>query len=278
MATHITISAESRSYTMVLSTTDIMLAGTFADAQYYIAFAQCMYEENVVARQSLLDATRSLLEAVRQQWAVLPYRYSSEVRIMGRDDLVSKGGGGCSGFHINGRIHSLWSRAGECYLEEMEVGPDGRGGIVRRIDIRDRKQVDTDDWGPIKLSRRKLKTALPEQLQVLISFLGEIPDAQVQTRRSEGQASVMDLVRRTAEGDESAEEEFFNRGDAARQELLAKLTDRKTRKYCGTMAWILLTVLPSPESRAAVEELAERETDPQQKAEYVLLLASTPSR
>jgi hypothetical protein len=225
----------------------------------------------------VLDVARSSLEEIRRQWGVLPYRYGFESRIGGREDLRSGGSGGASGFRIEGRIHSIKAGLGLCYLEEMEWSPGERGRVVRRIDVRDRTRVETDDWGSIKITRRKLQLTLPEQLAGLIAFLIGIPDAaEVRVLRTDGTTSVMELVRMAAEdADEGAEEELFERGEVAKRELIAKLRDRKARRYHGTIAWVLLTVFPSAESREAVGRAAEREEDPARKKELLGLLAVT---
>lgn len=226
-------------------------------------------ETETVARQELLDAARTLLHDVQQQWEVLPFQYSFRTRYGSSS--------GASGFHIDGIEYSINSRPGRCYMEERAKGSDGLYHVVRTTDVRDKKQIDTDDWGPIKISRRKLDMRLPGELEALIRFLSEIPDEEVQVRTmEEGEWSVMDLVREAAEGSEGAEEELFNRGDSAKQELIALLSDSKARKHIGTIAWILLTVLPSAESRTAVEQAAEREKDPRRKKSLLTLLVSTP--
>ena len=273
MATQVTVRGASARHVVLLNSADTKIAGAFPASQFYMTIGRCHRQRHAFPKHDLLEAARSLLRDVQQQWAVLPYRYSLKLRVGGRDDLRSSGSG-ASGFHINGRVHAIWSGAGRCYLDEMQVGPDGRGKVVRKVDVRHQKRVDTDDWGPIEISRRKLELTLPRQLQDLIAFLSDIPDADVQVLSTDGPVSVMDLVRLASEDDEGAEEELFNMGDTARRELLKRIADGKTRKYHGTIAWILQTVFPSPQSREAVERLVERERDPERKKTYLAMLAS----
>lgn len=273
MARQLTVRAAQGTHTTNLTASDWKVSSAFPKDRFYTIAGGCYLESEMVARQELLDAARTLLRDVQQQWEVLPFQYSFRTRDGGRGGSSSS----TSGFHINGIALTICSRPGQCYLEERAKGPDGMFHVVRTTDVRDKKQIDTDDWGPIKIFRRKLEMRLPEELESLIGFLSEIPDEEVQVRTTEeGEWSVMDLVREAAEGSEGAEEELFNRGESAKQELITLLTDAKARKHIHTIAWILLTVLPSPDSRTAVEQAAEREKDPKRKKSLLTLIVSTP--
>jgi hypothetical protein len=275
VATHFTIGAAGGRHAFVLTSTDETVMDLFDDSPLFAAVGRARVGARAFGRAELLAAARALLADVRAQWELLPYRYATEVRMMGREDLKSSGSGGVHGFRIGGRIHSIDGGPGRCVLSEWDDGPGGRGVVVATRDVRREKRVETDDWGPIKISRRKIDVRLPLSLEALVAFLDGRADEAVRGRTTDGGASVTELVRRAAEGDESAEEALFERGDAARAELLKKATDPKARRHHGTIAWLLLTVLPSPESRAAVEAMADREADEGRRRELLVLLAST---
>jgi hypothetical protein len=220
---------------------------------------------------------------MEDDWAVLPYRYTFECAIGGDPRLKTSGGGGASGFKINGRFCGIRAGVGLCYVSEnsytSKAGPTEREHVGERvsIDARMLKTVETEDWGPIKVRRRRIPSNLPEQFRRLIVFLEALPPGLVRVSTVEGRRTVMQLVRMAAEGDESAEEELFKRGTPARDELIAKAANRLTReKDLVTIAWLLMTALPSPESRACVERMLKAETDPQRAAVIAASLAAGP--
>jgi hypothetical protein len=276
MPDRVAIKAASGPHQLSLAASDWHVAGAFHNNEFYrsICFARTGPVE--VERETLISHVKELLGRIRADWSVLPYHYTFECRISGRDDLLTRGGGGASGFRIDGEIHSIQGGACQCYLEHLRVGPDGKGHVVARIDVRDRATVETDDWGPIRIFRRKLKTTIPEQLEGLLSFLRGAQDGTIRIQLGEGTRSVRELVRLAAEGDEGAEEELFERGATAQAELLDMLSSGKPRNRQGTAAWLLMTIFPSAESRVAVERAAERETDERRRKELLIVLGAVP--
>ncbi len=236
------------------------------------AYAQEQYYE----RTALLQAATEFDDALGQQRDLLPYHYSYQI---GDGKTFGRGSGGASGFHINGKVHSIRAGAGTCYLQEIGVGSDGRGSVVNTIDIRDQKCVETDDYGPIKIYRRKLKLTLFETMPLLVSFLRNSKNESFRVLTIEGKPSLMDLVRLVAEGggaDDWAGEQLSGMGQDGKAGLIAKLGDPRARKYYAVIAHILLTAFPSRESRQAVEQLLEHDQDQERKARYLALLAAVP--
>src|SRR5438046_4594568 len=175
---------------------------------------------------------------------------------------MSRGSGGFSGFRINVEVHSIHAGAGFCYITEMRL-EENRVTKMDHRDVRDQKVIQTDSDGPIRIFRSKLKVAVMEQLQATTEFLERVLEARVCVQLTEGPRTTLQLIRAiTEEDDEGAKEELFNRGQSAKQELLAMLSAKRTWKHYGTIAYLLLMLFPSPESRAAVEQVAEKETDP----------------
>jgi hypothetical protein len=64
-------------------------------------------------------------------------------------------------------------------------------------------------------------------------------------------------------------------GEQGKAGLLAKLGDPRAKKHYDTIAQLLLTLFPSPESRQAVEQLIDREPDEDRKRLYVVWLTTT---
>ena len=139
--------------------------------------------ECIYSRTELLEAAVVFRDAIEQQRDFLGYRYLIESILPGQEVPV-RGNGGAGGFRIEGRFHSIWGGAGTCYLKEYAVEPDGTVREVRTIDVRDRQQVETDDWGPIRIYRRKLKITLFDTVPSLVSFLENSPDRRLKVTTS----------------------------------------------------------------------------------------------
>jgi hypothetical protein len=233
-------------------------------------------QKQTYTRSDLLQAAMQFKDALEPQCHLLPYHYSYQI---GDGEMFGRGSGGCSGFHVNGKIHSIQGGAGVCYLEECSVGLDGGARVSNVIDIRGKKRIETDDFGPIKIYRRKLTITLSDTLPLLVSFLRGSNNEAFRVETTEGNPSLMDLVRLAAEGngaDDWAEEQLYAMGQDGRAALIAKFGDPRAKKHYATIARLLLTVFPSPQSRQAVEERLEKERDEGRKAGYLMWLACTP--
>lgn len=275
MSTQVIVHSTAALQVLDLSSVDLDIMAAFAEHPFLDPIWRADRTPLRVARGPWLDSARSFRELIARQWTLLPYRYSFDARIPGLDMPPVRSSSSISGFRIDGAHCWLAAGVGQCVLKKMDVVANGQGSVADAIDVRGSKQIQTDDWGTIRIYRRRLKSHLPEQLRNLIRFLEGISGVEVTVSEREGTASMVELLRRAAKGDESAEEEIFNRGDAAKQEMIQKLDDRKATKHHGTIAWLLLTLFPSTESRTAVEHLVERERDPERKTSFLGLLAAT---
>ena len=118
------------------------------------------------------------LDLVEEDLTLLSYRYgfrieSPEARM--RDGIEMMGGsGGMSGIRMNGDSFHYTIRANiaECRLDRLGVDGQGRGVVVETTDIRSLKRLETDSLGPVVISRRKLKTSLPDTLRGVARFRG----------------------------------------------------------------------------------------------------------
>jgi hypothetical protein len=263
-------------HVMRITSTDWKVAGrlTVSGLKFFPMVSLPSGEVAVHPRKELLISAKAFLEAFKRNQKLLQYYYTFEITPpgMGRRRPSS---GSVSGFKINGKYCCIYSGMGECYITEYEVGPDGKGEVVKTVDVRDRKRIKTDDWGYIKIFRRKKKLTWPEVLPPLIEFLKEILDKEICVRVVWRKPSIMDLVRAYERGfgeDDWAEEELEKRGDEAKTALLEILKDPRMSKHYGSIAMLLLTCFPSPESKKAVEQLIEKETDEYAKTIYASLL------
>jgi hypothetical protein len=283
MAARVTFRGSSTKHVLRVSGSDLRIAGAACSnahsaGDFLRMVGRSYADEHSFARQELLVAAIALWNELKRQSKLLPYRYSFEIRVMGREDLKSRGSGGASGFLIDGKIHSIYGGVGECYLEELERNEIGGTRLVRRIDVRSRTEIQTDNDGPIKIFRKKLKFGLPEQLPALNEYLESCSDETIRVLYTEGEPKLRDLIEEASEGGGAADaaiEQIFELGDAAKHELIASLSNDKDRKLHPTIAWILLTAFPSVESRSAVEFVVDRERDERRKNELVVLLGAT---
>jgi hypothetical protein len=231
-------------------------------------------------RAKILAAASSLLDAMATDVELFGFRYQATGHIRGVAEMPFCGTGRVTGFHVNGRVCSIGGGIGECTLEEMAIGEDGHGRIVHTEDVRHLKELHTDDWGVIKIRRKKVAVNADAILRSMIDFMNNLPDENVRMVLVDRDYTVMDLVRMVQEHPEAkdgAEKQLFNRGTAASAELKSMLTDKKKEKYYGTVAWLLLTVFRSAEAEQAVRALRESMKDTNLRAHLGLLLGADAS-
>ena len=113
-------------------------------------------------RTIFLSRMEALLGGLENQRDVLTYSY--RYAFSGRPD--SGGGGSTSGFRVRDLFGLVSVRpSGYCDLTLSESGPAGRGRVIEILDMRRRTELETDDWGVLKVSRRAAEvgwfTSLP---------------------------------------------------------------------------------------------------------------------
>jgi len=282
MAIRVLFLGKSQKYVMKITNTDWIVAGvlTVSGLKFFPMVTLESNEEAIYPRDELLTEANAFLKAFGRDQKFLQYHYSFEIAPPGGLPK-SRGSGSVSGFKINDKYFCIVAGMGECYLLELGSKSNKINDVSRRVDVRDRKCIETDDWGVIKIFRRKKKVTWPEVLPPLIEFLRNLPDSEVHVRVEENQPSIMDLVRAYERGfgeDDWAEEELEKRGNEAKTVLLEKLKDPGMTKYYESIAMLLLTCFPSFESRKAVEQLIEQETNERAKTVYMALLQATAQR
>src|SRR5258708_2573086 len=70
--------------------------------------------EQRYARVTLLQAATEFRDAIERDRLLLPFRYSFQ---FDTSEIFGGGSrsGGASGFHMGGKVHSIWSGNGVCY-------------------------------------------------------------------------------------------------------------------------------------------------------------------
>ncbi|MBI1372672.1 MAG: hypothetical protein GC159_07905 [Phycisphaera sp.] len=109
------------------------------------------------SRGELLAAMDRLLQALPTAEGVdtsFGTAYTREFR--GKAYDCRNFGGGMGGLRIAGSedYYGIRTGANYCWLDRIEVGADGRGNHVERIDIRDRDYVDTTNLGRIEIMKK----------------------------------------------------------------------------------------------------------------------------
>jgi hypothetical protein len=224
-----------------------------------LAFA---YQESMkVSRRALLKSARVLLKFVTENRHLLAYRYDGLCRPQDRGEWekvrLARGGGlvGVSGFKVDRRAHSLWVGDGECYLERKASSGRGARQETERIDVRERKTIETDDWGIIKITRRKRAFSLPEELAKCISYLESVSDSKITLFSFDEPPTVGDLVEDFGEGgdhDDWVLEEIAREPGKWRPELLAALKQRPFAFHRATIIQLLLLSFRDAKTRSAV--------------------------
>jgi len=119
-------------------------------------------------RVLLLSQLEGLLAGLEDQRDLLTYAY--RVAFSGRPD--ASGAGGVSGFRVRGLFGFVsCDPSGYCHLELSALSPTGRGRLVEAIDLRQRRELDTDDWGVLKVSRRSADVGWYACLPAAIAWL-----------------------------------------------------------------------------------------------------------
>jgi hypothetical protein len=78
-----------------------------------------------------------------------------------------------------GKVYAIKCGPGQCDLEEIAIGADGRGAVVAITDLRDRAAVETANMGVLKLHRKASKTRLRAELEALLSAVEGWPAGAV---------------------------------------------------------------------------------------------------
>ena len=119
-------------------------------------------------RGNLIIELTGLLNALENQRDLISYSY----QYVFTDRPRERHGGGMSGFRVGGLYGLITTRpAGYCHVTLSEAAPTGCGRLVHIIDMRIKKQLQTDDRGTLKILRRKANVGWFPQLPLLIDWL-----------------------------------------------------------------------------------------------------------
>jgi hypothetical protein len=119
-------------------------------------------------RHRLIISLQSLLHQLESQADLLSFSYSYEFT----SDKDRRHVGGQSGIRIRGLSGFIDVRpSGYCTLTLSEIAPNGKGRVVEIIDMRVRKQIETDEMGILRVHRRKEQVGWLAELPKLMHFL-----------------------------------------------------------------------------------------------------------
>ncbi len=121
----------------------------------------------IANRFALCQIAEQLLAAVKRDIDLIQYNYSFYFT-----GCSHKGSGAISGFKVDGYYGYLTARPqGFCLMELMESAPNGLTRLVGRIDVRNKKEVKTENWGILKLQKKRASVTWQNVLPPLIEFL-----------------------------------------------------------------------------------------------------------
>src|SRR5262245_29094114 len=124
-------------------------------------------------RDEVVSAARAVLSRLAADPALL-FRYAATDEA---DPKPTAGhfsqGAGFSGIRFAdtpaGKAYAVKCGPGHCDLEEVAIGPDGRGAVVAVTDLRGRASVETANMGVLRLSRKASRTRLRAELEDLLA-------------------------------------------------------------------------------------------------------------
>lgn len=243
----------------------------------FLEYVRSAYEkQKSFTRHELINASELLLLYFKEQQDVLPYRYEYTIRMMGRDDMKTKGAGTTSGFKIDGEHYSITGGNGECYLKRLVQNEEKTNLVWDVTDVRDRKSIETDEWGNIKISRRKINFDYPERVKECVTFLKSISSQFVELNSYDGSPTIGQILQEFSEGGGGADwalEEIYDQGKQGKKKLLKSLANKRMRKYHDAVVSILMICFPGDETDLAIKEYMARVPD-ERRDELVKVVAA----
>lgn len=117
-----------------------------------------------VDRLTFCQVTEKFLGAIQRDIELLQYDYSFSFT-----GSPHKGSAAVSGFMVDGHYAFLSAKPnGFCILKLMDSSPNS---VVKELDIRNKNEIETDNWGILKIKKKKSKVTWQDILPPLIEFL-----------------------------------------------------------------------------------------------------------
>ncbi|MGE5194323.1 MAG: hypothetical protein ACM3U2_17675 [Deltaproteobacteria bacterium] len=237
-----------------------------------LIFAVSPRERTQVDREHLLAAVRELSGRVTGDLERLRYSYSF------RTERFGSVSGMMSGIQIGGKpYYTLMGGKGTCLLTEQELDAHGRAVPVRTIDLRGDKTLETENFGRITFSKKKLKLTIHEQLPRFLAFLEQQTDQHITKMLEEAPLGPLGLVRALDKGEGLGEqwigEQFHGLGLDAARELVACYAEPRNLPLRDLIAHVFKTMFRPAEVCPIVEQALGLETRPQRRRLYETLLA-----
>jgi hypothetical protein len=114
---------------------------------------------------------------------LLPATYEYKLgHIMDGTPMRFFNGGGFSGLRLPGdpdHWYSIRTGLNECTLTKMKKGPDGKGVLVEKRDLRGETELLTENFGKVQFRRRAAKTTLRLALREIAAFAERIDSAEL---------------------------------------------------------------------------------------------------
>ncbi len=248
-----------------------------APCSKFLEYVGSAYEkQKSFTRDELLHASQAILRYFQEQQDVLPYRYEYTIRLMGRDDLKTKGAGTTSGFEIDGENYTITGGNGECYLRRRVQNEEKTNLVWEVTDVRNRKSIETDEWGDIKISRRKINFAYPKRVEECVAFLESISSQIVELYSYDGSTTIRQILQEFSEGGGGADwalEEINDQGKQGKDKLLKSLANKRMQKYHDAAVSMLMICFPGDDTDSAIEDHLSRVPD-EHRDELIILVAA----
>ncbi len=177
---------DDRSLVIRFSTADWQtidqLKSHLPDAIATIADESDLGQEATVPLSALRDAIDRIESLLRDRPELLPYTYEFKCEsfvVNGQRIETNFSTGGMSGLRLPGDEENWYSiQAGldECRLDKMALQSDGTVRVVEQRDLRDEREVQTSNLGPIRIRKRRTKSSLRRGFAEIREFLADLQE------------------------------------------------------------------------------------------------------
>lgn len=175
MGLNITYKAGKDSLTFRLSQVDIDISRVLAEKGFEkeVDALIDVYDfgvETPVETRKLTQSVNVLVEAIMNNPELLPYTYHYSEKVLPGSGIYSKGSGVTSGVLIQGEPYCIEAGLDICQLTRM-YKEDGVWKKDKPKDVKNLKEIVTENIGVIEIKREKKRTQLIRNLKKLRNFV-----------------------------------------------------------------------------------------------------------
>lgn len=169
----IVLSDSSGSQTVKFTTRDAKVISMFHRLPFFKMILGSGGKPASYERTRLLAETKKFLTVIQRELPLLEYHYAHQ--FTNAPAKIARGTKRVSGFQIEGKYFTVRAGFGECFLRQMRPR-------AKQVDIRRKSKIQTDNWGDLRILRRRQKLTLIDRLQGMIECLRKSSDKKITLR------------------------------------------------------------------------------------------------